>query len=69
MTIRAICLTAILALLAGCAPAPEEEPPLPAPVIAPEVAESVVPAARKAEPLTECATNDGIGGTGCPQID
>lgn len=62
----------VFALLTACAPPPMEEPILaePAPVIAPDAMGNTAPAARKVDPAAECAAgNDGIGGTGCPQID
>ena len=72
MTGRTTSAIFALLLLTACAPAPMEEAVLaePAPVIAAEPAGDAAPSARKLDPSAECASgNDGIGGTGCPQID
>lgn len=69
---RTTCAILAFALLTACAPGPLEEPVLsaPEPIIAPDTMGRAAPSARKVDPVAECATgNDGIGGTGCPQID
>ncbi len=72
MTGRTTCAILVFAILTACAPAPMEEPALavPEPAIAPDTMGDAAPVARKVDPAAECASgNDGIGGTGCPQID
>ncbi|WP_299846511.1 hypothetical protein [uncultured Roseovarius sp.] len=68
MTVRAKYLLAICLFLATCAKAPEQEP-LSAPKSQAAPADQVLERAPVSSAIACPNGDDGIGGTGCPQIE